>query len=310
MSKAEHTFSAFLTTAFYPVSYAKFLIQIGHEPLPFYETRTFTGRPILAYPSVFRYVAYIYRVDGFLGLYRGLFSKVLAGATGSIIQNKMLTYLKVDDDREKLSEDSDEDNGSETEYQDDDMNIIAAMKTLSKLISKQLAARSVAVIATHPFHVIMARNMAQFVGGEKEYNGILSSIRMILKHDGPSGFFGGLVPRLLGDSINLVATGVLTYILNKYVIQDKKATIYTAAFVGLVVNQLAYPFTLVSTIMMVSGSGLVAALPPNMPEYTSWIKCWNKLDSIGQLKRGSSLLWRVYSGPTGINSQISIKNRS
>lgn len=32
-----------------------FPLQIGHEPLPFYETRTFTGRPILAYPSVFRY---------------------------------------------------------------------------------------------------------------------------------------------------------------------------------------------------------------------------------------------------------------
>lgn len=286
------------------MSYAKFLIQIGHEPLPLYETRTITGKPILAYPSVFRYIAYIYGIDGFFGLYKGLCPKVLAGATGSIIQNKMLTYLKVEDDREKLIEDSDEDNSSEAEYQDEDTNILVAMKTLSKLISKQLAARVVAVTATHPFHVIMARNMAQFVGGEKEYNGIISSIGVILRHDGLPGFFKGIIPRLMGETVNLVVTGVSTYMLNKYVIQDKKASIYTAAFVGLVVNQLAYPFSLVSTIMMISGSGLIAALPPNMPEYSSWIACWSNLESIGQLKRGSSLLWRVYSGPIEVN-QIS-----
>ncbi|XP_052832477.1 mitochondrial carrier homolog 2 [Octopus bimaculoides] len=279
MVTVEHGFGAFLTSVFHPLSYAKFLIQIGHEPMKLYQTRTFTGKPMLAYPSVFRYIGHIYHVDGFFGLYKGLVPKVLAGAAGSIIQNKILLSLKSNEDTDVNGDESDEETLADSN-QDDDADVVIALKKLSKIISKQLVARSVAIIATHPLQVIMARNMAQFVGREKEYSGIISAAMEILKVDGPSGFFGGLVPRLLGDSINLASTSILTYILNKYIIQDKKVSVYTAAFVGLLVNQLTYPFGLVSVVMMVNGSGLIAAMPPNMPFYRSWVDCWNHLSSI------------------------------
>ncbi|QQP32498.1 Mitochondrial carrier -like protein 2, partial [Caligus rogercresseyi] len=50
----------------------------------------------------------------------------------------------------------------------------------------------------------------------------------------------------------------------------------------------------VSNTMAVSGSGLFAGYPPNMPLYCSWLDCWNHLRSLGQLKRGSSLFFRYY----------------
>lgn len=49
--------------------------------------------------------------------------------------------------------------------------------------------------------------------------------------------------------------------------------------------------------MAVSRSGLVAGQPPHMPLYNSWMDCWSDLSHQGQLKRGSSLLFRYYVGP-------------
>ena len=37
--------------------------------------------------------------------------------------------------------------------------------------------------------------------------------------------------------------------------------------------------------------------PPSMPEYKNWIECWKHLKSINQLRRGSSIFFRYYTGP-------------
>ena len=49
--------------------------------------------------------------------------------------------------------------------------------------------------------------------------------------------------------------------------------------------------------MAVSRSGLIMGYPPCMPFYSSWLDCLQQLKARNQLKRGSSLLWRYYSGP-------------
>lgn len=50
---------------------------------------------------------------------------------------------------------------------------------------------------------------------------------------------------------------------------------------------------------------LKAGSPPNMPEYKTWLHCWKHLKSTNQIKRGSSLLWRYYTGP-----QVIIGNKA
>ena len=49
--------------------------------------------------------------------------------------------------------------------------------------------------------------------------------------------------------------------------------------------------------MSVSRSGLLMGYPPCMPFYTGWADCLQQLRAKNQLKRGSSLLFRYYSGP-------------
>lgn len=68
-------------------------------------------------------------------------------------------------------------------------------------------------------------------------------------------------------------------------------------FFKFIATAVTYPFQVVSNCIAITGSGLKAGSPPHMPIYNSWIDCWTDLSRQNQLKRGSSLLVRYYTGP-------------
>jgi len=162
-----------------------------------------------------------------------------------------------------------------------------------------------AIVVSQPFHVITVRMMAQFVGKETKYTGIFGSIREIYTQNGLLGFFSGLVPRVLGDILSLLLAGSLTYAINRYLVEEKELKVYTAATMNFLATAIMYPFQVVSNCMAVSNSGLVIGSPSYMPHYTTWVDCWFDLSRNHQLKRGSSLLMRYYTGPhININGKI------
>lgn len=57
----------------------------------------------------------------------------------------------------------------------------------------------------------------------------MGSIIEIYRENGISGYFAGLVPRLLGNIASLVIASSATYAINKYIIQDREMRAYTAA---------------------------------------------------------------------------------
>ena len=65
--------------------------------------------------------------------------------------------------------------------------------------------------------------MACFVGKEEDYNGIFSGIVTIFRENGILGFWSGLMPRVLGEAIQIGITAGLTYAINKYVDNNMKA---------------------------------------------------------------------------------------
>ncbi|PSN43983.1 hypothetical protein C0J52_17103 [Blattella germanica] len=164
-------------------------------------------------------------------------------------------------------------------------------------LTRDIACRAAAIFTSQPFTVIAVRMMAQFVGGEKKYIGVFSSIREIYNENGVTGFFSGLVPRILGEIASLIIGSSLTYIINTYIVDDKELKTYSAASMTFIAGAITYPFQVVSNCMAVTNSGLIAGRPPQMPIYTSWTDCWSHLSRTNQLKRGSSLLFRYYSGP-------------
>ncbi|XP_044732708.1 mitochondrial carrier homolog 2-like [Chrysoperla carnea] len=276
-------FRIIISTASHPLEYAKVLIQIGYEPFPPKPATSLLGKPVLKLPNIFEYVKHIKTVDGFSGCYRGLVPKILGNTVGALASQKVLDSFDFD-----KPIDSQDDNRTEAEKERD---------RYVKTLTKEVVSRFTAIVFSQPFHVITIRMMAQFVGGETKYNGVFGSVREIYRENGLSGFFSGLIPRVLGDIISLCLASSLIYCVNTYLLEDKELQMYTSVSMSFLASTLTYPFLLISNCMAVTGSGLAAGAPPYMPVYTSWVDCWSHLSRTGQMKRGSSLLVRYYNGP-------------
>uniref|UniRef100_A0A3Q2Z1Z9 Mitochondrial carrier 1 n=1 Tax=Hippocampus comes TaxID=109280 RepID=A0A3Q2Z1Z9_HIPCM len=126
------------------------------------------------------------------------------------------------------------------------------------------------------------RCMAQFVGREVKYSGILSSISRIFQEEGVAGFYVGLMPHVLGEVLFLWCCNLLVHFINTYALDDTLSQAsavrsYTKFVLDFAVSILTYPFMLVADVMAVNNCGLTAGLPPHSPIFTSWLHCWNYL---------------------------------
>ncbi|KAA8591214.1 hypothetical protein FQN60_002157 [Etheostoma spectabile] len=113
-----------------------------------------------------------------------------------------------------------------------------------------------------PVYVMSVRCMAQFVGREVKY--------------------GGLVPHVAGEVLFLWFCNLLAHFINTYAVDDSftqasAVRSYTKFVMGIAVSALTYPFMLVADIMAVNNCGLAAGLPPRSPIFESWLHCWNHL---------------------------------
>lgn len=277
------------STLAHPLEYAKVLIQIGHEPVDPKHTKTLLGKPALSLPSVFGYIGHIRRRDGFLGLYRGCPTKIIGIGVSTVVSDKVKKALEAKrffvKDPAILARD------------DDDLTPEEKLsKTLDDAV-KDMVEKLACLIITQPLHVCTVRAMAQFVGNESKYDGILGNIASVYQENGILGYWSGLVPRALGELICVGATYAIVYTVNTYILEDKALKAWTQHVASFFASSFTYPFQVVGNCMVVSKSGLAAGYPPHMPLYKGSIDCWRHLSSQKQLKRGSSLMFRYYTGP-------------
>lgn len=67
---------------------------------------------------------------------------------------------------------------------------------------------------------------------------------------------------------------------------------YISSMSSFLASSLTYPFTLVSTVVSVSGAPITAGGSPHVAIYSNWTQCYAHLKKHEQLKRGSSMFWR------------------
>lgn len=283
-----------ITVVGYPLELVKVLIQIGHEPIAPKPTRTFLGKPALALPGAFQYMKHIKSIDGFSGLYRGLTTKLCSNFIAGVVYTTVIEQSPIT--KHNKHSGSSESNGNE--------------QTVSAFLletAEDTLARCVSIVASHPFHVITIRKIAQFVGREEKYLTIHGSVIEIYREEGIKGFFVGLIPRMIGEIFTIWIAHTVSYILSSYITESKQTiNSYIKASVLFIASSLMYPFNVVSNVLAVNNCGLAAGVPPNMPIYVNWTDCWSHLSAIGQLKRGSSILWRYYQGPYSLDGSVSI----
>ncbi|XP_062397854.1 mitochondrial carrier homolog 1-like [Sardina pilchardus] len=270
-----------VTAITHPLLYVKLLIQVGHEPLSPTVGTTMFGRKVLYLPGFFSYAQHIVRIDGKSGLFRGLSPRIVSSAISTVVRSRVKQAVPAQE--------------AESVPTRDDLK--TSLRKVMRETSQEMMIQCLSRIATHPFHVISVRCMAQFVGREVKYRGLFSSIVKIFQEEGLGGFFVGLVPHVLGEVIFLWCCNLLAHFINTYAVDDSFSQApavrsYTKFVMGIAVSVLTYPFMLVADLMAVNNCGLAAGLPPHSPLFKSWLHCFNHLSQQGQLFRGSSFFFR------------------
>lgn len=294
-SLSNELLSGLLQTPAYSLSYVKVLIQIGHEPLPPFKSKSLFGREQYFYPNSFSYLRYIYSVEGITGLYRGLGMKIVSQSIGNVVYDKI----------NKIMEENDEN----SQKKSDDVDVITVFV---KQTSREITARCWGVVFSHPFHVMALRCMAQFVGGEANYSSwnVFQNTVEIYKGEGIAGFFSGLIPRLLFEASTIALTNGIAFLIKSYIFEDKDIDALIDLFSSLLASSVTYPLSVVSTVSSISGSALIAGRPPRMALYASWIDVFKHLYENNELKRGSSSFFRIYKEPLSIPSGFVLNQNS
>ncbi|XP_029353599.1 mitochondrial carrier homolog 2 isoform X4 [Echeneis naucrates] len=273
-----------LTVLSHPLMYIKVLIQVGHEPLPPTLGRNLFGRQVYQLPGMFAYAKHIIKVDGKIGLFKGLGPRLCAGTIGTVVHSKVAQKCQ-------------EQGTAKVRVPGGHKAVEGSLQHVVDETTKEMFARSCATIVTHPFHVITLRCMVQFIGRETKYSGVFDSIVTVYREEGILGFFAGLIPRLLGDILSLWICNLLAHLINTYAIDDSMSHTgeirnCSQAVTGFFASMLTYPFVLVSNLMAVNNCGLAGGLPPYASAYPTWVDCWRHLSKEGNMSRGNSLFFR------------------
>ncbi|XP_020486057.1 mitochondrial carrier homolog 1 isoform X2 [Labrus bergylta] len=264
-----------VTAITHPLLYVKLLIQVGHEPLPPTVGTTMFGRRVLYLPGFFSYAQHIVQVDGKRGLFRGLSPRIVSSTISTVVRCKV----------------------KQVERRSKKGGVQTSLGKVFQETSQEMIIQCLSRVATHPFHVMSVRCMAQFVGREVKYGGMFGCMVKIFKEEGVAGFYVGIVPHVLGEVLFLWCCNLLAHFINTYAVdesfsQASAVRSYTKFVMGIAVSVLTYPFMLVADLMTVNNCGLAAGLPPRSPVFNSWLHCWNHLSQKGHLFRGSSFFFR------------------
>lgn len=271
-----------LTAMAHPFTYVKVLIQLGHEPLKPELGRNLFFRTQLQYPNIIEYLKHVRRVDGCLGLYRGLIPSLWANSASS------LGYMIVSNNLPSDEKDFDMDD----DLDDEDIMIVDIVKQTMK----ETLARCSAVVLSQPFHVISIRCMAQFVGRETTYNTMFGATKEIYTCEGVGGFFSGLAPRIASEVLALWIARFMTHSLNRFVFNEsnKLKGMRSACYVYMIYlgQSISYPLSVTSTIMATEGSKLLVTCPPYMFRYDGWVDCLRNVQQRKFSDRGWNLFFR------------------
>ncbi|XP_043659668.1 mitochondrial carrier homolog 2 [Drosophila teissieri] len=260
----------------YPYEMAKVLIQLGHEPLqarPFY-LRLFQRRPRLFLPSVHRYVQHVQQMDGYTGMYRGLTARLAGSIVDYLLGDLLLAALRFAPYKRSPGQG-------------------LTLKELAWNLTRDSLRLATAVALSHPFYVVMVRQIAQFVGRERVYEGLLASLMTLAQQQGCAGLFAGMVPRLLGEWSVLVATSALSHLCRRLLPMSHTQQQYNAVVIQMLASLVAYPLEVTSACMAGAGAPLAACEPPSMPLYNHWVDCLADLYARGAQNRGAVLFWRT-----------------
>ncbi|CAI2343023.1 unnamed protein product [Caenorhabditis sp. 36 PRJEB53466] len=303
-----------------PLTVTRTLIQLGHEPFPLSTGKTLicAGRNAYFLPNVFSYIGQLGKTRGYSTLWTGLDSAIVSLTVQGIASHRTEQYL--DEYYQEVG-------GPRVNY-DKEEDALTDSESFRRVLRKGVRdsiIRIVAVTAARPFTVCFIRQIAQIIGNETKYTTCAQALSVIGKQEGPAGLFSGLAPQIVGELLVIWGVHVFTYAVQRVILRteigDTKQTdeskakaakdvhkfIHTA--VPFLVNSFGYPYSVVSSVMAVAGSGLAVSFLPYSPSFGNWHNAWDYLHPVG-LKRGNRLFLREQVGAVtvGADQQLYASN--
>ncbi|CAG9533721.1 unnamed protein product [Cercopithifilaria johnstoni] len=296
--------------AVYPLTHVKILFQLGYEPFPLTSGKfLWFFRDAYFLPNGLKYATKIYDRFGLCRLYTGINASVLSQFTSGLID--LATSIYVDRHYPEIGG-----KPINLDKEESEMSDAESMRRVLRFAIRESISRTVAVIFSRPFTVIMIRQIAQIVGGELKYHNLLFSLRLIGIEEGPKGLFSGLIPQLIAEYLSIWGIHFVLYSIERITLraqqdairynktEEENFIVSTRKMLHLIapvfVNSFTYPFQVVSTVMAVAGSGLLVSMLPYSPPFAIWQDAYDYLLPVNGLKRGSRIFWREHSGAVSV----------
>ena len=282
------------TIVLHPFALVRTLIQVGIEPIKPKVHTSYFGTKSLAYPGLFPYMRHIVKVDGWTGLFRG----VVPHATYALLVQFSTDLLRppvdiaIDRIMSMVSPRG-------ADVPDNEDGVRAFSHQVRRYFKKFCVSSVLGVISCtifHPLKVIAVRAMVQFDGRETVYSNIIGAVQEIYSREGISGFFVGLVPLLIArvggsflqNFFSVLLEQAMFYWVPEGIYESYRA--FKQVFTTFVAGHLMYPHQLVSTMMIVNGSGLQASQFGVEP-FDAWTSCFSYLSRHGIRYRGSNIIF-------------------
>lgn len=278
------------TVVLHPFALVRTLIQVGVEPIKPTVHTSYFGTKSLAYPGLLPYMRHIVKVDGWSGLFRG----VIPHTTYAVLLQVSTDLMRpmVNKAIERMSPRA-------ADVPDNEDGVQPLPHAIRRYF-RRFCVSSILGIASctmfHPLKVIAVRAMVQFEGRETVYSNIISACKEIYNNEGIYGFFAGLAPLLIarvGSSFlqnffSMLLEQAMYYWVPEGIHESYRA--FKQVFATFVAGHLMYPYQLVSTMMIVNGSGLKTS-QFGMEPFDSWSSCYSYLSHHGVRYRGSNIIF-------------------
>ena len=182
---------------FYPLVYARSLMQVGYEPLLPVEGKTAFGSRGLFYPNVFGYVKHMANQNGFASLWTGYSYRLTAILISSQVEPKVSAYFEQINPSENPTD--------------------SPLQQACKKCANDVGSKVTITVALYPLQLLTYRAIVATIGGEQLYKAPLKAVREILKSEGLLGFYSGLLPTIISEGMGITIVHALNYLFTRYV---------------------------------------------------------------------------------------------
>uniref|UniRef100_A0A914E2I7 Uncharacterized protein n=1 Tax=Acrobeloides nanus TaxID=290746 RepID=A0A914E2I7_9BILA len=307
----------FFETGYHPLANSRHLTYLGYEPFPLFRTRQgffgLHGPEVLCRPSIFYYTFYLYRKHGVEALYLGLDPHILGLFVErffTFFAHKYIDFYYPDMGGKPLV--------LREDTKESDLTDMQSFRKRLRYFIRSITVSTANIVIVYPFTVMTMRHIAQFIykqniGGSIKYEHFFTTIWKIGHNEGPKGFYGGLIPAILGNFFYSAGFATTMFILSRIITRIKRAyrmqkdSIETKImdFFGDLIKisakfmliHLTMPMKVVSWCMALKGSGLAIPTLPYSENNDSWEDVYGVVKNLPWIPTVRRWFHRTYDGP-------------